>query len=191
MTGLPPAGGCTGCAARDEAIAELGRAVEELRAEVADLRRRLGRNSGNSSMPPSADDLPGKVPPKRERRGGSARSRGKQPGAPGRSMAWAEPDEVIDHRPAGACGCGADLAQAEDLGVARSHQQLEVPLVTARRVLHDFHEARFPSRIGTRSSATADIGKLIDNETDLIAILGGVVIRTYVFMTPVHDRLDG
>jgi hypothetical protein len=124
-------------------IAELGRAVEELRAEVADLRRRLGRNSGNSSMPPSSDDLPGRVPPKRERRGkGSGRSRGKQPGAPGTSMTWAEPGEVIDHHPAGACGCGADLALAEDLGVARSHQQLEVPLVTARRVQHDLHEVR-------------------------------------------------
>jgi Family of unknown function (DUF6444) len=53
-------------------------------AEVADLRRRLGRNSGNSSMPPSADDLPGKVPPRREARGkGSGRRRGKQPGAAG------------------------------------------------------------------------------------------------------------
>ena len=57
-------------------------------------------------------------------------------------MTWAEPDEVIDHRPAGACGCGADLALAEDLGVARSHQQLEVPLVTARRIQHDLHEFR-------------------------------------------------
>ncbi len=56
-------------------------------------------------------------------------------------MAWAEPDEVIDHRPAGACGCGADLAGAADLGVARSFQQLEIPLMTARRVQHDLHEA--------------------------------------------------
>jgi len=123
--------------------AEQGRAIEELRAEVAELRRQPGRNSRNSSMPPSADDLPGRVPPKRERRGkGSKRGRGKQPGAPGTSMAWAEPDEVIDYRPAGVCGCGADLAGAADLGVARSYQQLEVPLITARRVQHDLHQAR-------------------------------------------------
>ena len=124
-------------------LAEQGRAIGELRAEVAALRRRLGRNSGNSSMPPSADDLPGRAPPKRERPGkGSKRGRGKQPGAPGMSMAWAQPDEVIDHRPAGVCGCGADLADAADLGVARSCQQLEVPLITARRVQHDLHRAR-------------------------------------------------
>jgi transposase len=144
VTGLPPpADGCTSCAARDELIGELARAVEELRAEVADLRRRLGRNSRNSSMPPSADDLPGRVPPGREQRGrGSKRGRGKQPGAPGASMAWAEPEEVIDHRPAGACGCGADLAGAADLGVARLFQQLEVPLITARRIQYDLHRAR-------------------------------------------------
>jgi hypothetical protein len=57
-------------------------------------------------------------------------------------MEWAQPDEVIDHRPAGACGCGADLASAADLGVAGSFQQLEVPLITARRVQHDLHQAR-------------------------------------------------
>src|SRR6266567_4519107 len=151
MTVLPPpAPGCASCAARDAVITGQGQAIGELRAdvvtlaaEVRELRRRLGRNSGNSSMPPSSDDLPGKVPPKRERRGkGSGRNRGKQPGAPGTSMTWAEPNEVIDHRPAGVCGCGADLSQAADLGVARSHQQLEVPLVTARRIQHDLHETR-------------------------------------------------
>src|SRR6266567_4359708 len=143
MTVLPPpAPGCASCAARDAVITGQGQAIGELRAdvvtlaaEVRELRRRLGRNSGNSSMPPSSDDLPGKVPPKRERRGkGSGRSRGKQPGAPGTSMTWAEPDEVIDHRPAGVCGCGADLAQAANLGVARSHQQLAVYLVVYQHV---------------------------------------------------------
>ena len=95
-------------------------------------------------MPPSADDLPGRVPPKRERHGkGGKRGRGKQPGAPGAAMSWAEPDEVVNHHPAGACdGCGADLAGAVDLGVRRSLQQLEVPLMVARRIQHDLHEAR-------------------------------------------------
>ena len=38
-------------------------------------------------------------------------------------MSWAQPDEVVDHRPAGACeGCGADLAAAADLCVAKSVQ---------------------------------------------------------------------
>ena len=78
---------------------------------------RLGRNCGNFSMPPSTDDLAGRQPPRRERReAGRGRKRGKQPAAPGAAMSWAQPDEVVDHRPAGACeGCGADLAAAADL----------------------------------------------------------------------------
>jgi len=81
----PPAAGCASCAARDQVIAELGRAVEELRAEVAELRRRLGRNSKNSSMPPSADDLPGRQPPRRERRvGGTGRGAASSLALPGR-----------------------------------------------------------------------------------------------------------
>src|SRR6266511_3858868 len=60
-----------------------------LRAENAELRVRLerlvSRNSGNSSMPPSTDDLPGRTPPAGQPRAGAGgkRKRGKQPGAPG------------------------------------------------------------------------------------------------------------
>jgi hypothetical protein len=107
--------GCAGCAARDAEIAEL-------RERVARLERLLSRDRGNSSLPPSSDDLPGRGLPRKQRRAAerAARKRGKQPGAPGAAMSWAEPDQVIDHRPAGACECGADLAGAQDLGVARS-----------------------------------------------------------------------
>src|SRR5262245_54063885 len=96
-------------------------------------------------MPPSADDLPGRKPPSRQQRRAAARAarkRGKQPGSPGAAMSWAEPDEVIDYRPAGSCECGADLAGARDLGVERSYQQVEVPAPAARRVQHDLHRAR-------------------------------------------------
>ncbi len=97
-----------------------------MRERVTRLERVLSRNSGNSSMPPSTDALPGRQPPRRERRSHrTGRKRGKQPGAPGVAMSWAEPDEIVDYRPAGACdGCGADLAGAADLGVARSFQQV-------------------------------------------------------------------
>jgi transposase len=96
-------------------------------------------------MPPSADDLPGRKPFSRQQRRAAeraARKRGKQPGFPGAAMTWACPDEVQDHHPSGSCGCGEDLAAAEDLGVARSYQQLEIPDPAARRIQHDLHAAR-------------------------------------------------
>jgi hypothetical protein len=117
---------------------------------VADLRERLAAaeragspNSGNSPMPPSSDDLPGRRPP-RKRRPAADRAeknkRGKQPGSPGASMSWQVPDRIQDHYPQGNCPCGPDLADAAGLGVARSFQQEEIPAAPAQPVQHDLHE---------------------------------------------------
>ena len=46
----------------------------------------------------------------------------------------------MPHFPRGACACGADLAAAADLGVAASHQQVEIPDLTAQVIQHDLHE---------------------------------------------------
>jgi transposase len=46
-------------AAQAKAIEELTSANARLVERVAVLERMVGRNSGNSSMPPSSDDLPG------------------------------------------------------------------------------------------------------------------------------------
>ena len=149
----PPAPGCDGCAARDEEIALLRDQVgvlraeqKELREKIARLERSASRNSGNSSMPPSADDLPGKTLPERRRRGGEGtkRGQGKQPGAPGSHLAWSEDPgkKVVPLFPEGPCACGRDLADAADLGVAASHQVVDVPLVTAEVTQYDEHAAQ-------------------------------------------------
>jgi transposase len=141
-------------AARDALIALQGQLAADnarLAARVAGLEERLARleraasrNSGNSSMPPSTDDQPGRTSPApRPGRGEKGQRRpGKQPGAPGWHLAWSEhPDDTVPHFPEGACGCGRDLAGARDLGVAASHQQIDIPLAAARVVQHDLHEA--------------------------------------------------
>jgi hypothetical protein len=140
---------------REELIAlvrEQAQQLEQVRAENAELRARLdrlerllSRNSGNSSMPPSTDDLPGRTPPADAPSGGTGakRKRGKQPGAPGAFLAWREdPDDTVPHVPRGTCGCGADLADGLDLGVARSHQQHEVPAMSATCTQHDLYAVR-------------------------------------------------
>ena len=155
----PPAPDCAACVARDERIAELKDLAGELREavgaqadqiaalreQVARLERALSRNSGNSSMPPSSDEVPGRTPPKkkdgRAQRGGRRR-RGKQPGAPGAAMRWDIPDDTIPHFPEGRCPCGRDLHEARDLGVASSAQQLDLPEPRAKRIQHDMHAAR-------------------------------------------------
>jgi hypothetical protein len=135
-------------AAQDEQVAALTALVAELRGQLEAALRSASRNSGNSSMPPSSDDLPGRRPPaRRERRAaeraGKRRKPGKQPGTPGAAMRWRKADEVAGHFPQGDCACGADLADAADLGVARSYQQEDVPEPQpSRRFQHDLHKAR-------------------------------------------------
>jgi hypothetical protein len=132
-------------ASQARVIEEQARTVERLTARVAELERRLGRNSGNSSMPPSTDDLPGHTPPADKPRVGKGpkRKQGKQRGAPGANLAWSDiPDQRLDHFPTGSCGCGADLAAATDVGVAASHQEHDIPQVSAVVRQHDRHRVR-------------------------------------------------
>jgi hypothetical protein len=85
-------------AERDREIVQLRADNSALAVRVACLERLISRNSGNSSMPPSSDDvLPGRGGPKRGLAGRDGRRRrGKQPGAEGRWLGWAEvPDKTV------------------------------------------------------------------------------------------------
>ena len=83
------------CAAYEAQVARLQAQVaelEKLRLEVTELRERLGRNSGNSSQPPSAD------PPAQRRarvREAGGRKRGGQPGHLGHGRKLV-PGEKVD-----------------------------------------------------------------------------------------------
>jgi transposase len=125
-------------------IAALRALNEELATKLARVEHLLSRNSGNSSMPPSRDEDPGRTPPAaRTRRGGPKRPRGKQPGAPGANLAWLErPDDQQDRFPQGRCECGHDLAEATDLGVVDRYQQHEIPQVSVTVTQYDQHAVR-------------------------------------------------
>ena len=63
-----------------ELVMTLTASVAALRAEVDELKRQLGRDSRNSSLPPSRDSSAARA--KRPRKG-SGRKQGGQPGHPG------------------------------------------------------------------------------------------------------------
>jgi transposase len=72
-------------------VEQLTRANQELTDRVARLERLVSRNSGNSGMPPSKDDDPGRTPPGKASApepaaGAGKRARGKQRGAPGAQL---------------------------------------------------------------------------------------------------------
>jgi transposase len=135
-----------------EANERLRMLLEDKDAKIADqeqriarLERLISRNSGNSSMPPGMDDLPGRKPPPPKPRGAGKRKPGKQRGAPGAHLEWNDsPDETVPWFPSGACECGADLADAADLGVACSHQVTDLPEMEATTTQHDRHEVACP-----------------------------------------------
>jgi transposase len=102
--------------------------IGELRAEVAELKRRLAQNSRNSSRPPSSDGLAKPPAPKSLRRR-SGRKPGGQPGHEGRHLERVEqPDEVIVHVPDACDGCGGDLAGSEPVG-EDARQVFDLPAV--------------------------------------------------------------
>jgi transposase len=141
-------------AVQDRQIAELREANEVLAGKLARLEHLLSRNSGNSSSPPSRDDDPGKPPaPQKKGRGRPVRPRGKQPGAPGSHLAWIDdPDQRRDRYPEGRCGCGADLAEAVDLGVVDRYQSHEIPQPRVAVTQYDQHRVR----CGCGQTHTAD-----------------------------------
>jgi transposase len=144
---------------REELLALIeaqARTIEELRAEVAELKRRLGRNSRNSSQPPSTDGPA--VSPSRAARRHGARRPGKQPGAGGSALfQTSDPDEVIDHVPQACGGCGSDLTGAAALGVVR-RQVHDIPTITPVVVEHRLHRRRCGCGTTTTAAAPAGVG---------------------------------
>jgi transposase len=118
-------------------LAELVAANQSLADRVAHLEAELGRNSENSSKPPSQD----RTAPRQSRAERRAvqreanRRQGKQPGAPGAHLARRIPDETLPHAPLACSACGSDLAEAEVVGeVVR--QVLEIEKIVVRTTDH-------------------------------------------------------
>ncbi|MGO9162680.1 MAG: IS66 family transposase [Streptosporangiaceae bacterium] len=125
-------------------VAEQAALIESLRAEVAALRRQAGRDSSNSSQPPSQDspaaEAKKKAGQREARRARPGRPQGGQKGHPGASLAWAaRPDETRVIEPGACGGCGADLSGAAG-SVASAVQVFDIPpaalTVTEYRMMH-------------------------------------------------------
>lgn len=134
---------------RDAALAERDRVIAELIAKVAELEARVGKNSQNSSKPPSSDAFV--KPPPRSLRRPSGRRPGKQDGEPGFRLQPREvPDEVVVHVP-GACGsCGADLHQAPVVG-EQARQVFDLPGIALVAIEHRAQQRE--CRCGTVTTA--------------------------------------
>jgi transposase len=128
-------------------------AIAALEARVAELERRLGKDSSNSSKPPSSDGL--RKPARTKQRGAEQaegrRAPGKQPGTRGAHLAQvAEPDQVVRHVPDRCQGCGAELAGAVVTGV-EARQVFDLPPL--RLLVREHRAERRRCTCGTTTQA--------------------------------------
>jgi len=142
---------------RDELLALVAaqaKVIEELSARVADLEARVGKNSSNSSKPPSSDGLA--KPPPRSMRGKSGRRPGKQPGSPGAALSQVErPDRRIKHFPASCALCSRRLRRSRKAGDPVRRQVFDVPEMTVAVTEHELHALACSCGHVTRAKAPA------------------------------------
>ena len=121
-------------ATQAQLITEQAAMIEALRAEIVALKRQLGRDSSNSSQPPSKDSPAAKAKAKVKARSQTVadktagrREQGGQPGHRGSGLARVRtPDATLELEPPECGGCGAGLVGA--LGrIASSVQVFDLP----------------------------------------------------------------
>lgn len=119
--------------------------IGELRAQIAELQRRLDESSRNSSRPPSSDGLskPSADSKKRSLRRSSGRRPGGQEGHEGaRLEPVAVADEHVEHPPECCDGCGADLADGEVVAGGERRQVFDLPEGALLRVVEHVAQQR-------------------------------------------------
>jgi transposase len=119
--------------------------VERLTTRVEKLERELGKNSRNSSQPPSADRSPSTS---RRGKGPSGCKAGAQDGHEGKGrelLPASAVDEVVVHWPA-RCQCGHEFCEGElvAVGAPVRHQVEELPRLAVTVTEHQCPRVRCP-----------------------------------------------
>ncbi|MGT2453998.1 IS66 family transposase [Cupriavidus basilensis] len=183
---------------KDAFIIELVAMVNMLLKRVDELEARLGKDSHNSSKPPSSDGLRRKPKSLRER--GKAKAGG-QPGHKGNTLKRVEqPDHVEIHSVAPLCdACGQPIAREDVSILAESRQVIDLPPirfeVTEHRVEQaqcgcgKVHRAAFPAGVSQAAQYGSQIKAAVvyltqyqqlpvDRTTQALADLFGVRLST-------------
>jgi transposase len=136
--------------------------IAELVDRVSQLERRVNRDSGTSSRPPSSDSpytKERKKPRDRSLRAKTDRKPGGQPGAAGSTLERvADPDETVQCPPLCCRGCAADLSDAP-VEAMNARQVFDPPPPPPRPRVTEYQvQARRCRRCGTLTEGQAPAG---------------------------------
>lgn len=125
--------------------------IRRLEERIDELERKVNRDSGNSSMPPSSDPPASRAERRRLAREAykrSMRKSGGQPGHQGKTRELVTPERVnerVEHLP-DCCGCGREFDGSEErVGDPVVHQQYELPVIVPLVFEHARLRLRCPS----------------------------------------------
>jgi transposase len=155
--------------------------IEELTAEIADLRARLNQNSGNSSRPPSTDGYRKKSHTAIITDGVEKKSRGGQVGHQGKTLRQVEnPDFVEEHKPE-ACTCGHCFDDSAEHKFLSKRQVFDIPPPKIAVYEHRIFETQCPV-CGQKNRTEFPAG--VTNPTQY-----GTRMKSFVALLGVHSNV--
>lgn len=163
-------------------VVELSARLEKAEARIAELEAQLGKNSRNSSKPPSSDGLAKPAP--KSLRGRTGRRPGGQAGHQGQTLCQvAEPDRRVRHVPEWCRGCGAGLAGAVGAGLER-RQVFDIPKICVAVTEHELVKRR----CGCGTVTTADAPAGVEAPVQYGPNVAAIVVYLYVGRFLSKDR---
>jgi len=163
-------------AAEREGSQRLREALAEAVARVAELEAQVGKNSRNSSRPPSSDGLEKPPPKPRPLPKRSGRKPGGQDGHQGKTLQQvAKADREVGHEPQCCAGCRRPLAGRPVTGVEK-RQVFDLPPVKVEVTEHQIVERECVCGQRTRGSAPAGVSAPVQYGPQVTAL----VIYLYV-----------
>jgi transposase len=128
--------------------------VAQLEARVQELEARLAKDSHNSSKPPSSDGLARKPNKTQSLRRKSGKKPGGQLGHRGQTLRLvAEPDAVVEHRPAVCTGCQAPLDVTAPVVLRERRQVQDLPPLRLQITEHQALHVQCPACLGVSVGA--------------------------------------
>lgn len=180
---------------KDQLLAEQVKLIALVEEQNAELRRRLGMDSTNSSLPPSTDSIAAKAQrrkAKSQRERSTHRKPGGQPGHPGSGLqpaAEAELDDTVPVEPAECSTCGEHLNTGSPCEGFTPVQQWDVPPVTLGKIQFNLMRRRCSAGHLTQAPAPAGVSGPVCYGPHVRAFTAHIAYRGHVGMERTAEML--